>query len=209
MDDNMRIIKFETIIDKIQHNLDDWSIIVTRVCGSPSFVNLSMRKFNIVLGLIYNYNELNDYGKVIMKHSRTYLTDNTPVSEIWREKDKNKGCFSDFKEKLNAAKEFIKLCSKKNENIIESYKFIFWAMFILAVDKKDAEEKLSLICDFARLLNISDNEIMYIFMVIKSVINQKNYEQEFLKEGKLSKVNDNVRNIFSRVLSLCENWEVY
>ena len=50
---------------------------------------------------------------------------------------------------------------------------------------------------------------MYIFMVIKSVINQKNYEQEFLKEGKLSKVNDNVRNIFSRVLSLCENWEVY
>ncbi len=206
MSDNMRIIKFETIIDKIQHKLDNWLSMVIR--GSSSYVNPSMRKFNIVLGLIYNYNELNDYGKVIMKHSRTYLKDNNSISKIWREKDKNKGCFSDFKEKLNAAKEFIKLC-KLNENIIESYKFIFWAMFILAVDKKDAEEKLSLICDFARLLNISDNEIMYIFMVIKSVINQKNYEQEFLKEGKLSKVNDNVRNIFSRVLSLCENWEVY
>ena len=203
MSDNMRIIKFETIIDKIQNNLDNLLFMIEWVCGGSSYVNPSMREFNIVLGLIYNYNELNDYGKVIMKHSRTYLKDKGHISKIWREKDKNKGRFSDFKEKLNAAKEFIELC-KLNENIIESYKFIFWAMFILAVDKKDAEEKLSLICDFARMLNISDDEIMYIFMVIKSVINQKNYEEEFLKEGKLGEVN-NVRNIFSKVLSLYKN----
>ena len=206
MNDNMRIIKFQTIIDKIENNLRSISFYAQRICySSLSYVNFE--RFNVILELIYDYNELNDYGKVIMKHSRSYLKDNNFIAKIWREKD-NIGYFSDFKEKLDATEEFIKLCKEKG-NTDEGYTFIFWAMFILAVDKKDAEEKLSLICDFARMLNISDNELMYIFMVIKSVIIQKNYEQEFLKEGKLDKVNDNVRNIFSRVLSICENSEVY
>lgn len=199
---DMKIIKFETLINEINNK-----IIRRKVLFWPI---LPVQKMNVntALALIYNYNELNDYGKLIMNHSTICLTNNDDISNVWNSKYNARSYFNDFKEKLNAAREFIKLC-KLNENTKESYKFIFWAMFILAVDKKDAEEKLSLICDFARLLNISDNEIMYIFMVIKSVINQKNYEQEFLKEGKLDKVNDNVCNIFSRVLSICENSEVY
>ena len=218
MSDNIRIIKFETIIDKVQNAFSDinftksdlmteeekWAEIRKGSLISALVISGVIKgysgKSNNSLGLIYDYNELNDYGKVIVKHS----SPNNFYVLLWSEKHKDINCFDDFKYKLNVAREFVELC-KKNGNTDEGYKFIFWSMFILAVDKNDAEEKLSLICDFARMLNISDNELRYIFIVLKSIIHKKNYEQKFVKESEFGKVDDNVRKIFSGVLSLCEN----
>ena len=217
MSDNIRIIKFETIIDKVQNAFsyinfttegekkmaNDAVIMALNLVNSGVIKGCSGKSINIInssLGLIYDYNELNDYGKVIVKHS----SPNNFYVLLWSEKHKDINCFIDFKYKLNVAREFVKLCKEKG-NTDEGYKFIFWAMFILAVDKKDAEEKLSLICDFAYMLNISNDELMYIFMVLKSIIYKKNYEQKFIEEGNLGKVSDNVCKTFSEVLKLCEN----
>lgn len=220
---DMRIIKFETLIDDVQNAFFDenfttsineskkgiFSESIIKAISDACVTNIEVVDGNIInnnisnnssLGLIYDYNKLNEYGKVIVNHSRP----NNAFVNSWISKYNDMTCFDDFKYKLNVAREFIKLC-KKNGNTDEGYKFIFWSMFILAVDKNDAEEKLSLICDFARMLNISDNELMYIFIVLKSIIHKKNYEQKFIEESEFGEVDNNVRKIFSGVLSLCEN----
>ena len=93
MSDNIRIIKFETIIDKVQNAFSYRNftksdlmteeerrveIINGSVSSALNLVNSGVIKgysgksnniINNSLGLIYDYNELNDYGKVIVKHS--------------------------------------------------------------------------------------------------------------------------------------------
>ena len=39
---------------------------------------------------------------------------------------------------------------RNTENATEGYKFIFWALMILTVDKEDAENHLALICGFCK-----------------------------------------------------------
>ena len=199
---DMRIIKFETLIDDVQNAFFDENF-TTSINEGGELLEVLIEE-NVNLGLIYDYDKLNDYGKVIVNHSRLNksIFVNSTLNYTLQYLPYNSS--DDFKYKLNAAREFIKLY-RVNGNTDEGYKFIFWSMFILAVDKNDAEEKLSLICDFARMLNISDNELRYIFIVLKSIIHKKNYEQKFVKESEFGKVDDNVRKIFSRVLSLCEN----
>ena len=47
--------------------------------------------------------------------------------------------------------------------------FIFWALMVLTVDNTDKEEKLSLICDFSRYLNVSDEEMQNIVKLIQAI----------------------------------------
>ena len=46
---------------------------------------------------------------------------------------------------------------------------MFWSLMILAVDDEDKEEYLSLICDFAKMLKISDEEMMDLVRIIQMI----------------------------------------
>lgn len=84
-----------------------------------------------------------------------------------------------------------------DENRKIAYKFIFWAMMVLSVDKTEKDEHLSLICDFARMLKITDDEMEDMLMVIKVLYHEEESGFEFKTET--------VPNIFSRVLCLYNN----
>lgn len=175
MSNDMRIVKFETLIRDINEATKTIYGFIFRATYS-----------NLSLLLIYDYEKINDYAKVIVKQSNLDLRD-------WNMKYSSFDCFIDSKIKIEAAKELVRYC-RSDVNRKEAYKFIFWAMMVLTVDKTDAEEKLSLICDFARMLQISDDEMIDIVQVIKVLYHEESEEFEFKSEI--------VSVYFSRVLNL-------
>ena len=56
-------------------------------------------------------------------------------------------------------------------------------MMILTVDDSDKEERLSFICDLARMLKMSDEEVMDILQVIQVIYHKEGDEVEFLSES--------------------------
>lgn len=83
---------------------------------------------------------------------------------------------------IEASKLFIQLCRAKN-NKAEGYKFIFWSLMILTVDKNNSVEYLSIICDFAKMLQITAEEFEDIIYEVKYAYNQENKEYEFKSES--------------------------
>ena len=141
---------------------------------------------NKLLSLVFDYEKCNDYAKIIMDHSRFYVC---PYSSL-----KNYGdYFHNPKDKIAAAKELLTFLNE-NSRSYENSKlyFIFWNLMILTVDKSDAEEHLTLICDFAQSLHISDEEFGDIIQVIKMVYNRSG-DRSILKS-------ENVEKEFSSLL---------
>ena len=84
--------------------------------------------------------------------------------------------FSDMKTKIEASKLFIQLCREKKHKE-EGFKFIFWSLMILAVDKYNADEYLSIICDFAEMLQITDEEFEDIVYQVKETYSGSKYSE--------------------------------
>lgn len=77
-----------------------------------------------------------------------------------------------YAKNIDTARKFVKHF-KESENVAERYQFIFWALMILTVDKTNAEGHLSLICDYAEMLGITDDEFEDIIRTIKIIYNQE------------------------------------
>ena len=121
----------------------------------------------------------NDYAKVIMDKSTLVLHSSDDGStNLWERDYPTYGEFKDSKRRIEASKKFIQLCRKK-ENVTEGYKFIFWVLMILTVDKADAENHLALICDFAKMLRITEDEFEDIIQTVKSVYHEATTEYMF------------------------------
>lgn len=149
MSNEMRILKYENLINDVNNVLKNEKI----------FLEFGGQYENIYYGLamVFDYDKLNEYGRLIIERSSLmYITTSS--------KDYHK----DNKFKIEAAKAFVEYCKDK-ENRVEAYEFVFWAMMVLTVDKTDAEERLSLICDFARMLRITDDEMEDMLMIIKAI----------------------------------------
>ena len=143
--------------------------------------------------MIYDYERLNDYEKVIIENSSLYFTD-------WNNKYSELDTFKDNKKKIEATKELIRYC-RLEENRKKAYYFIFWAMMVLTVDKTDQEENLSLICDFSRMLKISDEEMMDLLKIIKIIYQNEDvlFERE---DKKISFQSYTVPQYFSKISTL-------
>ena len=158
---------------------------------------------NVALALIFDYERCNEYAKKIFENTNLEITTNIAKAEAekrgyifsslfpgwlrWNEQYNEIKLFNDIKTKIEAAKSFIKWCVTeeqmiylyKDKNKEESYRFIFWSLFILTVDKYNAEEYLSMICDFAKMLKITNEDFKSIIDLIKCIYN---------REGKLYEI---------------------
>lgn len=161
-----KLIKFETLIDDIQEAIGNINIVNCK--DSERFGEYISNCLNPALELIFDYNQVNEYGKIIMEHSRLCLNDYSNTDR-WTPVYRNEN-LTDLRIKIDASKEFVKFCREEDEG--EEYKFIFWALLMLTVDKKDYENKLSAICDFASMLEITDEEIESIIIVIKLILHE-------------------------------------
>lgn len=154
MSDDVRIVKFKKKIEKIWVDLDRISLTKDNRTAS--------KDDSVFLATIYDYDKLNDYGKVIMEqvsdftHNRKYLSS-----------------YNDVKYRIDQAEWVITFIHWGVGDHYRKYIFIFWALMILAVDETDKEKNLSLICDFAKMLHIEDYEMMDIVQIVRLVFDKE------------------------------------
>lgn len=175
---DVRMAKFETMIEDIDSELDGYA---------DSAENTS-------LALIYDYNKCNEYAKAIMDKSTSSWVD-----EEWKTRYSSYDAFSSPKIKIDAAKEFVKYCRQSYINYA-GYQFIFWALMVLTVDKSNAEEHLSLICDFAQMLKISDEEFEDVLQIVKVIYNEVGGEGEkeyIFKSKQIPKIFDPLFKLYN------------
>lgn len=175
-----RIIKFETLVEDIDN------VIKKQASGAFGltmrygvFLRLFTRGSASPLSIIYNINELNAFGRVIMEKASICIVGDGDSGSLnpWAERYRDTS-FTDEKIKLEAAKKLIEWL-RDERNAGERYKYIFWSLMILTVDDTNADEKLSLICDFAKMLKITDDEMLDISYTIKTIYNEIDKEYEF------------------------------
>lgn len=194
--DDVRIAKFETLIEDI-----DSAIKKSRGIRGLWGLGLGQRSGNnTALALIFEYNKCNEYAKAIMDKSTLSLnTSSDNYEDVWRNRYPSYESFSDAKDKITAAKDFVKYC-RQSYNVTEGYKFIFWALLVLSVDKSEAEEHLSLICDFAQMLHISDAEFEDVIQTVKIIYNKVETEYIFKSE--------NIPSILGSLFNLYGNQDI-
>ena len=170
---DMRMAKFVTLIEDIDSTIN---------AHKKSYMRSKNTTGNTALALIYDYNKCNDYAKVIMDKSTLFLTTSDDIrTDLWKRDYPTYEEFKDAKRTIEAAKKLVQLCRNKT-NAFERYIFIFWALMILTVDKTDAEEHLALICDYAKMLRITEAEFEDIIQTVKIVYNEVATEYTFKSE---------------------------
>lgn len=110
----------------------------------------SAKSDRVNLGLIYDHHRLNDYGKVIL-------------DTVGMDNYRSVACLS-TEERVREALLFKGKCQK---GVCDKCSFIFWSLMVLMVDATDQEERLSLICDFSRFLDINEEDMMNIIGLIR------------------------------------------
>lgn len=179
---NRRTLTYLGFLNAYEENSRD------RDCGfseKPSWVG-SMSIFKTPLQFIYEYNKCNIYAKIIMCISK-YSFDN-----LHERNNAYTNLFHGSGRDIENAKELVRFCRfSKNDK----YKIIFWSLMILTVDKTDVEEHLSLICDYAKMLCITDNEFKDILEIIKIIYNKKEIG---------SFHTNNIPNCFKNILKLTQ-----
>ena len=186
---DMRMAKYETLIEdidsKIKKRIKDWKMFVRR---------------NTALALIYNYDKCNEYAKVIMdKTTLVFNTSNDVNTDLWTRDYYSYGEFGNPKRKIEASKKLVQWC-RNTINVSEGYKFVFWALMILTVDKTDAEEHFAIICDFAKMLRITEDEFEDIIQVIKIIYNEVTNEYVFKSE--------NIKNTLGPLVNLYDGDDI-
>lgn len=182
---DMRMAKYETLIEDINSNI--------KKSRGPFGVLFAISRAwaaewgnstgNTALALIYDYDKCNEYAKVIMdKSTLVFNTSDDVTTDLWKRDYPTYGEFKDIKRRIDASKKLIQLC-RNTINSTEGYKFVFWALMILTVDKTDAEDHLALICDFAKMLRITEDEFEDIIQTIKIVYNEVTTEYVFKSEN--------------------------
>lgn len=156
--DNMRMLKFETMIREIDEALTSDDGIFEERDGN-----------NLALRLIFDYPKLNEFGKQIIKITNCKVICEKNYITPWEVR------YSKITEenRVAAAKAYI-LLANEAENRDEALKFIFWSLMMLTVGiGKNKEEKLDLVCDFVRMLKISDNDVKDLINIIGGIYHKK------------------------------------
>lgn len=184
----LRHIKYEMFIKNINEKIQKRNIAGALAEAAVSVAQLvhGMQKEgdldligNTSLLTIYDYDNLNDLAKIIVLNSKLFISGIGDESKnLWNEKYCDKSQFKDVKDKIIATRYLVKMCSLE-QNRSEAYKFVFWALMVLTVDKTDAEEHLSLICDFAKMLGITEDEIEDIVHIIERIYDEPDNQYHF------------------------------
>ena len=196
--DEMRMAKFETLISDINEAIkkDRFGGLgsIFRMTRSMSILAAGETNRTTPLYLIFEPEKTNDFASVICKKAKFEISGNSDSYEDpWASKYGTQ-TLDDAKTRIEAAKDFVKYC-RNEQNRPEAYKFVFWSLMIISVENEDSDEWLSLICDFTRMLRISDDELMDITYAIKCIYNEVEEEYVF-KTDTIPTVLGNLFNLY-------------
>ena len=202
---DIRVAKFETLIEDINEELINAKLLGGIISAFMGMTPYSAKTGNTEtvetkpLDFIFNRDKVNEFAQCIMSKATFELKrkDDYSYSYVnpW-EKVYGMKVLNDAKIRIEAAKEFVKCC-REEQNGAEGYKLIFWSLMILTVDDSNGTEKLSLICDLAKMLKITDDELMDIIYVIKNIYNECDCDYKIKT--------DTILTIFGSVLNMYRN----
>ena|GEM_PF-1286498 len=151
---------------------------------------LDRGKFNIALVLLFDYDELNDYAKIIVDKTQAFFL-NSGSSDYKLNKRLTIGkyeiseTFDEYKRK--GFIEELLLLKENEHNEPEFLRLIFWALMIMAVDKKTAAKKLQDICEYSKLFGISEKSMIFIFKTVNVVLGNKKAQKYDVYDVNVSK----------------------
>lgn len=162
-----RLVKFEHLIIKVMDN----------------FIGKKDVEENNCLNFIFDFDDLNDYARIVRKHGCFGGCEGRLSNDIWRGrigkmylKLADETEYKNIEKKIDNTLIFLEELNKK-QLISEKYKFVFLALLVVAVDDTNRDEHISTICDFARMLEISDEEMMDLINVVKYIFQDESYEK--------------------------------
>lgn len=155
--DKMKQAKFFILVEDIDASMPYVSYNISEVEKVASPLNL----------IFYNERD-NAYIEAILLRARFNLPS-------WYGRYKTSD-FKDANQRMSAAKDLTQML--RNDHY-EAIRFIFWALFAVAVDKRNYDEKVSLIADFAYMIKIDEKSIADIIMVIKVALGEDKEQLKF------------------------------
>ncbi len=177
MGNDMRLVKFRMMIRDIYIDLGKHNLTDTLSDGSGNYLNGGYGA--VWLAAIYDYDKLNDYGKTIIEQvSEMTEKDKCEDGTAFSYKIKSVKNCQDMEYRMKVATAIVVYLNERIKTFTW-YKlyFIFWALMVLTVDDANKEEHLSLICDFAKMLKVSDTEITDMVQIIQAIYNiEGNYK---------------------------------
>lgn len=190
MDESVRIAKFSVLVDEIC-GLVSWAGLEGLLCGSDEKELFEKYHIDPSLLFIFDYDKSNKFAQIIME--RCPIKTHWSVVQ-WREnaREDNVYTYSDVKDSIDKIKKFVNNC-KEDAYDFERYTFIFWSLMILAVDKTEEDKHISLICNFAKMFDITDKEIQDMIHIVKLIFNKVDSDYEFQS--------DTIVEIFGKVLT--------
>jgi hypothetical protein len=166
--------KFDTFNDKSMTSIGRYKKYNQMERTEKSVLNRG--KFNIALVLLFDYDELNDYAKTIVDKTQAFFLNNKG-SDYKLNKKLTIGkyeipeTFDEYKRK--GFIEELLLLKENEDNEPEFFRLIFWALMIMAVDKKTAAKKLQDICEYSKLFGFDEKNVLFIFKMINVVLGNK------------------------------------
>lgn len=195
MDESVRIAKFSVLVDDICGLVSCLGGLEGVIYGTDKEL---FEKYHIDASLlfVFDYEKANKFAQIIMERcpNNTYWNHTQ-----WRENAREGVyAYSDVKDSIRKIKEFVSSCRKEEEPEIGEpfygrYIFIFWSLMILAVDKTEEDKHISLICNFAKMLDITDKELQDMIHIVKLIFNKVDSDYQFQS--------DKVVKIFGNVLT--------
>ncbi|MFL0250948.1 hypothetical protein ACJDT4_10990 [Clostridium neuense] len=146
-------------------------VLVEDIDASMPYVSYNISEAERVaspLNLIFYNDKDNGYIEAILLKARFNLPN-------WYGRYKTSD-FKDVNERMSAAKDLTQML--RNDHY-EAIRFIFWALFAVAVDKRNYDEKVSLIADFAYMIKIDEKSIADIIMVVKVALGEDKEQLKF------------------------------
>lgn len=202
MEESVRIAKFSVLVDDICDLMNSrfWREgrrgLVILLDGQDHSCFEKEYHIDPSLLFIFDYDKLNKFAQIIMEKCPIIMMWN---HRQWRENAREGGvyAYSDVKDSIRKIKEFVSSCRAEEEEFcVPCYNrciFIFWSLMILAVDKTEEDKHISLICNFAKMLDITDKEIQDMIHIVKLIFNKVDSDYEFQS--------DKVVEIFGNVLT--------
>lgn len=172
--------KFDTFNDKSMTSLGRYKKYNQMHQSEKSILNRG--KFNIALALLFDYDELNDYAKIIVDKTQAFFLKNKEDNykldkKLTIGKYEIPETFDEYKRK--GFIEELLLLKENEHNEPEFFRLIFWALMIMTVDKKTAAKKLQDICEYSKLFGISEKNMIFMFKTVNVVLgNKKNQKYD-------------------------------
>lgn len=160
-----------------------------------------------LLRLVFEYDKLNEYGKIIVDEARFKVP--SDFYSIFGNSMMDEKEYEVFEVRQRLTKKWVDYCigtlRRSNSSHMEgAFYFILCALMIVTVDNNNKEGNLSSVCDFARMLMITDDEIKDMITLIKIMYGKLKYDLLQREECDYIKT-ERSRRAFSNLLYLYKN----